>query len=346
MRRPSGNDVGVEDRTLTVDHDPMKRTDQAIVGWMLMSLLNCLPKANASVQLVSVDLKSAARFAVLSGAGITSTGGGLFYGDIGTSPITGAAITGITTTQMHGVIYIVDLTGPAGSVVAPRLLNEAKMDLTAAFDDAAGRTPAETIADGVLAGTWLPGLYKDNGAPASLGLTGTMILDAQGDSDAVWIFQSASTLVAEVDSRVILTNGAQAGRVFWLVGSSATLKTSSQFSGTILALTAITMDTASTLTGRALAQNAAITVNGQFVQLPSADVLEFTDIQREAGEVTIVTLETTPYFELTLQSSSTLLRPNWQTLAIDTPVASVWSYTDVTETANITHRFYRAIIQE
>lgn len=290
-----------------------------------------------------VDLKSTAHFVVLSGAGITSTGGGLLHGDIGTSPITGAAITGITTAHMHGVIYTVDQSGPVGSVVDPLRLAEAKKDLTTAFQDAADRNPAERIVGGELAGTWFPGLYTDDGAPASLGLSGTMILDAQGDSDAVWIFQSASTLISEVDSEVVLTNGAQAGHVFWVVGSSATLKTSSDFSGTIMALTAITMDTASTLTGRALAQNAAITINGQFINLPSPAVLEFTEIYRASIDAAVVTLQATPFFEFTLQASPTLIRPNWKTLVIDTPVASIWSYTDVTETADEKHRFYRAV---
>ena len=109
--------------------------------------------------------------------------------------------------------------------------------------------------------TLFPGLYKDNGAPASLGLTGTLTLDAAGDPNAVWIFQSASTLIAEVNSRVVLTNGAQSRNVFWQVGSSATLRTGVIFKGTIMALSAITLETLVTLEGRVLARNAAVTLD-------------------------------------------------------------------------------------
>ncbi len=291
-----------------------------------------------------VDLRSAARFVLLAGTAITSTGGGTLQGDLGTSPITGAAITGLTTAQVAGIIYTVDGTGPTGSVMDPDLLALAKADLALAYLDAEGRAPATPILGGALAGTWLPGLYKDNGTPASLGLTGTMVLDAQGDPDAVWIFQSGSTLITEIDSRIILTNGAQSRHVFWLVRSSATLKGGSVFKGTILALTAITLDAGAALKGRALAQNTAITFNGNLAGLPAPEAPAFTDIHRVPGDATRVSLTTTPYFHLSLQTSSNLLRTNWTTIAVDIPTADIWSYTDTTATAQETLRFYRAVI--
>jgi len=324
----------------------MKRT---YVAWISVLVIAGTIASSAVFALVSpemIDLKSASHFVVLSGTGITSTGGGLFHGDIGTSPITGAAIIGITTAQMHGVIYTVDAAGPAGSVMDAGRLTEAKNDLAAAISNAAARAPAVPVVGGDLAGTWLPGLYKDDGAPASLALTGTMILDAQGDPEAVWIFQSTSTLITEINSRVILTNGAQAGHVFWLVGSSVTLKGNTNFKGTILAITAITMNSGTELTGRALALNTAVTFNGAFITLSVPDAPEFTEIYRLSGDATVVTLTTTPMFELSLQTSTNLIRPNWKTLNVDTPVAGIWSYTDITDTANVTLRFYRAMISE
>ena len=87
-----------------------------------------------------VDLKSAARFTILAGAAITTTGGGMIYGDIGASPITGAAIH-LTQPQVKGTIFAVDAAGPAGTVIDPILLTAAKGDLTTAYNEAAGRTP-------------------------------------------------------------------------------------------------------------------------------------------------------------------------------------------------------------
>jgi uncharacterized repeat protein (TIGR01451 family) len=130
----------------------------------------------------------------------------------------------------------------------------AKIALRSAFLDAAGRPGPTLVVGGALGGQLLtPGVYKDNGAPASLGLTGILRLDAQGNPNAVFIFQSASTLIAEVGSSVVLMNGAQACNVFWQVGSAATLKTSTTFVGTILANDDISVQASATVAGRLLA---------------------------------------------------------------------------------------------
>ena len=118
---------------------------------------------------------------------------------------------------------------------------QAKADLRTAYLDAEGRPGAILVAAGALGGrTLAPGLYKDDGAPASLGIATGQTLTLDGDASSVWIFQSASTLIAETGSRVVLTGGAQACNVFWQVGSSATLRTSSTFVGTVMAHTSIT----------------------------------------------------------------------------------------------------------
>jgi len=322
----------------------MKRINQSLVGFLFAVTMTVYLPARAVTNLIPVDLKSASHFALLSGTAITATGGGIIHGDVGASPITGAAITGLATTQVSGIIYTVDGFGPVNSVMDADLLMAAKNDLVLAYDDTAGRSPVVLVAGGALAGTRAPGVYKDDAAPASLGLTGILTLDALGDPDAVWIFQSASTLIAEVDSLVVLTNEALASHVFWQVGSSATLKTGASFKGSILALESITMDAGVVLEGRALARNAAITFNGDIVNLPAPESPVFTDIHRSDGDATVVALTTTPFFNLSLQTSSNLLRTNWHTIMMDIPEASPCVYTDNTATANVTLRFYRAFI--
>ena len=100
-----------------------------------------------------------------------------------------------------------------------------------------------------------------NSAAGTFGITGTVTLDAQGNPNAVFIFQAASTLITASASNVVLINGAQASNVFWVVGSSATLGANSTLQGSILALTSITVTTGTTLNGRALARNGAVTLD-------------------------------------------------------------------------------------
>jgi hypothetical protein len=88
-----------------------------------------------------------------------------------------------------------------------------------------------------------------------------LTLDAQGNPNAVFIIQASSTLITASDSSVVLINDAQACHVFWVVESSATLGTGTDFMGNILALTSIGLDTGATLDGRALAENAAVTLD-------------------------------------------------------------------------------------
>jgi LPXTG-motif cell wall-anchored protein len=100
---------------------------------------------------------------------------------------------------------------------------------------------------------------------ATLGLTGTVTLDAQGDPNAVFIFQAASTLITASSSVVALTNGADACNVYWQVGSSATLGTTSTFVGTVLALTSVTATTSATINGQLLARNGAVTLDSNVI---------------------------------------------------------------------------------
>ncbi len=148
---------------------------------------------------------------------------------------------------MNGTIH-------AGDTVAAA----AELDLTTAFNDAAGRvTPAPVTKSGNIGGqTLAPGIYKST---SSLEISsGDLMLDAGGDTNAVWIFQIGSTLTTTSGRQIILAGGAQAGNIFWQVGSSATLGTNSVFQGTIMADQSITLVTGATLNGRALARTGAL----------------------------------------------------------------------------------------
>src|SRR5664279_4014061 len=131
-------------------------------------------------------------------------------------------------------------------------------------------------------------------------------LTLNGGPNDVWVFQMASTLTVGVGRQVVLTGGAQARNVFWQVGSSATLQTSSVFKGTIMAYASITMNASSTLDGRALAQVGAVTFNGDGGALPIPAAPFFTSVSRTITSSATVVLNTAPYFLLTLQTSPDL----------------------------------------
>jgi uncharacterized repeat protein (TIGR01451 family) len=192
-----------------------------------------------------VNLGTATSFAVLAGSGITNTGPTTITGDVGTFPTT--TETGFGSVTLIG-------TNHAGDAVT----QGAKTDLTTAYNDAAGRGPTIPVSGDIGGQTLVPGVYN---SASSLGITGTLTLDAEGDPDAVFIFQMVSTLVTASGSNVNLINGAQACNVFWQVGSSATLGTGSAFRGNILALTSITATTGATVEGRLLARNGAVTLD-------------------------------------------------------------------------------------
>lgn len=195
---------------------------------------------------VTVGLGTAGNFAVLAGETITNTGPTTITGDVGLHP--GSSVTGFDSVTLNGALHVADAVA-----------QQAKVDLVTAYDQAAGSGPATTVATELGGQTLTAGAY--NSASGTFGITGTLTLDAQGDPNAVFVFQMASTLVTASASVVDVINGANACNVFWQVGSSATLGTGTTFRGNILALTSIALTTGASIEGRALARNGQVTMD-------------------------------------------------------------------------------------
>ncbi len=201
-----------------------------------------------------MSLAAAESFAVLAGSSVANTGATIISGgDLGLSP--GSAVTGF----------------PPGAFTAPAAEDlpdsaQAQIGLTNAYNGVVALSGATALpAD--MAGLILPpGLYK--AASASQLSTGTVTLDAQGDPNAVFVFQIGTTLTTAGNTQITLANGAQARNIFWAVGTSATLGTNSVFEGTIMALASITLNNGVALQGRALASVGAVTLDSNVVTAP------------------------------------------------------------------------------
>jgi hypothetical protein len=211
--------------------------------------------ANVYATTVNVGLGAANLFAVLGGTTVTNTGPSSIDGNLGLW--SGTSITGFPPGTVTGTI---DATNAFAM--------QAQMDLTSAYNVAAAQP-----CGGVLTGQNLGGQTLTAGVycfASSAQLNGNLILNAQGDANAVFIFQIGSTLTTLSGSNVTIINGGTGNNVFWQVGSSATLGTTSQFAGNILALSSITLDTGADIScGRALALNGAVTMDTNKVSINS-----------------------------------------------------------------------------
>lgn len=195
-------------------------------------------------------------FGVLAGTTVTNSGFTVIEGDLGLSP--GSSVTGFPPGIVNGTQHVTDVEAAA-----------AQVELTAAYLDLEGRTGSTPVAGDIGGQTLSPGLYKST---SSLEVTtADLTLDGGGDADAVFIFQIASTLTLANGRSVILAGGAQAKNIFWQVGSSATLGTTSVLEGSILALTSISVNTDAVINGRLLARNGAVTLLDNDVTVPSCE---------------------------------------------------------------------------
>lgn len=193
-------------------------------------------------------LGSASSFAVLGGSTVTNTGPTVITGDLGVAP--GLAITGFPPgLVIAGVVHVADAVA-----------QQAQDDITIAYTALAARAPTQILTGMDLGGlTLVPGVYS---FASSAFLTSSLTLDAQGDPDAQFIFQIGSTLITSSASSVLVINAADGCNVYWQVGSSATLGTATAFTGNILALASITLNTGAVVNdGRLFARTGAITLD-------------------------------------------------------------------------------------
>jgi LPXTG-motif cell wall-anchored protein len=230
-----------------------------LAGAMMLSVLWGPKTALAAEQ---ITMGTAADFAVLAGQTITNTGATTITGDAGIHP--GSAFPGLPDVTLNGAVHLADAVAL-----------QAQADLVSAYDQAAGRAEETLIPSELGEKTLKQGVYvSETGA---FEINGKLTLDAEGDANAVFIFKTETTLTTFSGSEVELINGAKFCGVYWKVGSSATLGSSSFFAGRILALTSIALGTGANVQGQLLARNGSVTLQGNKINngpcgTPSIDV--------------------------------------------------------------------------
>ena len=242
---------------------------------LLFVMMMAVPATNVIAAQAPVGLGSTSNFAVLAGETITNTGTTVINGDAGSDVgiYPGSAFTGsASVTMTAGTAYLSDAGGVAST---------AQTDLVTAYNDAAGRTPVTIIPTELGETTLTPGIYASDSG--TFEINGTLTLDAQGDPNGVFVFQMSSSLVTGTSSNVGLLNSARYCRIFWQVGSSATLGVSSHFVGHIFAYTSIWVGTYATVQGLLLARTGEVTLdnntitNGLCATVTASDTTGTTD---------------------------------------------------------------------
>ena len=220
---------------------------------------------------VPVNLGTSGNYVLLAKSGITNVPTSMITGNIGVSPITSTAITGMpltpdvsgefsTTPQVTGRVYAVDFTEPT-----PSNLTTAITDMELAFTSASNRAPDVTELGAGMIGTvtLAPGVYKWSSAlliPTSITLSGS--------STDVWVFVIAQDLTVSSGASILLAGGAKSKNIFWDVGGQLVANTGAHIEGNVLSKTGATLDTGASLNGRLLAQT-LVTIRGSVIQIPA-----------------------------------------------------------------------------
>lgn len=198
-----------------------------------------------TLNIACATLGNASGFTVLAASTITNTGATVVTGDLGL--YAGTSVTGFPPGSVIGTQHITDAAAQNAQTAA-----------NSAYTGFNGLTPTGSVGADIGGTTITPGIYT---VSSSLGITGTVTLNGGGNPNAVFVFLIPSTFIPATSAVVSLTNGAQAGNVYWIVGSSATLSTGSNTKGNIIAQTSVTLNTNAQLTGRAFALTGAVTMD-------------------------------------------------------------------------------------
>ena len=295
---------------------------------LIVGVATSVPSAVAAPTTM-VDLGTASTYAVLSGASVGNTVSAAgaphttLRGDLGVKA--NAQPTGFPPGVVTGTVNV-------GNAAA----SQAHADLVAAYVEVAARTGGDLSLPGDLAGeTVTPGLYKIDGAVAN---TGTVTLDAQGDANAVFVFQVNGALAMAAASHVVLTDGARASRVFWQVNGAGAIGAGSSFAGTLMALNAVAVGAGSVVNGRAFARNGALTLDAN-------EIYSAPPVVTIAGGATAYTTDTTP----TITGTTDVEAPAVVTVTINgqaltaTPSAGAWTITSAI-LANATYPVVASVV--
>jgi hypothetical protein len=250
-----------------IKREKVRTMKTRLMGSMALLLVVCGSGSAASPGPPAVNLGKAGTFVILSKTGVTDVPASAIKGNVGSSPITGAAIL-LTCAEVTGTIFSVDPAGPMPCRVTNATnLTTAVGDMQLAYTDAAGRTSptATELGAGQIGGlTIVPGLYKW-GTSVSIAKNVTL----SGGANDVWIFQVAGTLTQASATKVLLAGGAQPQNIFWQVAGAVTIGTTAHFEGVILAKTLIAVNTGASVNGRLLAQT-AVTLEKNAINQPGS----------------------------------------------------------------------------
>ena len=242
----------------------------------LLALGLCAVGASPAVAATTIDgpidLGAASTFGVLGASAVTNTGPTIVDGDVGVSP--GTSITGFEGPPaglVNGTLHATD------AVAA-----QAQVDLTDAINDAASLSPTTSGLSNLSGLSLTPGVYSGG----ALSLDGGGLLTLAGTADSIWVFQAASTLTVGSAAQIQMTGGASSCNVFWQIGSSATIGTSAQFVGTVMAGAAITANTGATIQGRLLANGTAVTLDTNLITVPTGCAPGSEPVETDSPEFT------------------------------------------------------------